>query len=135
MTISNWAYLDTHTMFIALKGCMTGEEHKETARIMAEIARELPVRQLLVDKSDVGNGEREEEIPSVAESAARTFTGAGLMRIAFLLAHDDPVAAPFSKAFARCGGEARAFDDYDEALGWLGVQPAAAQLRDTAAAR
>ena len=68
-----------------------------------------------------------------AESAARTFTGAGLMRIAFLLAHDDPVAAPFSKAFARCGGEAKAFDDYGEALAWLGVKPAESQSRTAAA--
>ena len=37
MSISNWAYLDTHTMFIALKGCMTGEEHKETALLKMPI--------------------------------------------------------------------------------------------------
>lgn len=125
MTISNWAYLDDRTMFIALKGCMTGDEHKETARIIAEIAREVPVRQLIVDKSEVGAGERRSEIPGVAQSAAETFYAAGLERIAFLLAHADPVARPFSEAFARLGGEARAFDDYEGAIAWLEVRPAA----------
>lgn len=124
MTISNWAYLDYRTMFIALKGCMTGDEHKETARIIAEIAREVPVRQLLIDKSDVGAGERRSEIPGVADSAARTFRTAGIQRIAFLLAHADPVAQPFSEAFARLGGEAKGFDSFEDASAWLEVKPA-----------
>lgn len=122
MTITNWAYLDHRTMFIGLKGCMTGDEHKETARIIAEIAREVPVRQLLIDKSCVGAGERAEEIPAVASSAARSFFDAGIERIAFLLAHEDPVAEPFSRAFKRLGGQARGFDDADEAADWLNVQ-------------
>lgn len=128
MTISNWAYLDNRTVFIALKGCMTADEHKETARIMAEIAREVPVRQLLVDKSEVGAGERESEIQNVAQSAANTFNEAGLTRIALLLAHADPVAQPFAEAFARLGGEARTFDDYEDAAAWLKISTPARQV-------
>ncbi len=121
MTISNWAYLDRHTMFIGLQGCMTGEEHKETARIIAEIARDVAVDKLLIDKSAVGNGERREDIPSVARIAARSIADAGVRKIAFLLAHDDPVAEPFKTEFRKLGGEARGFDDAEAAADWLGV--------------
>jgi len=72
----------------------------------------------------VGAGERREEIPDVAETAARAFREAGLERIAILLADNDPVAAPFQQAFARRGGETEGFDSYERALDWLSVEPA-----------
>lgn len=122
MTITNWAYLDRQTMFIALDGCMTGEEHKETVRIMAEIARDRPVRNLIVDKSRVGNGERDEDIPGVADTAASVLSEAGIRRVAVLVAHDDPTAEPFAKAFRRRHGRARTFRDWERARKWIGVR-------------
>lgn len=119
MPISDWKQLDPETAYVAMSGQLSREDYREACEVIAGLARETSMIRVAIDKCRVSEGLDSKEAQAVANETAEAMAGAGLERVAFILAHDDPVAGPFAESFTRLGGQAGAFDDLEPALSWL----------------
>lgn len=135
MTISNWKHLDSRTVHVSMKGQLSGDEYREAADALGNIAEETPVRQLVIDKLQVERDGHEESATAIAEDAAERMREGGIDRVAFLEVHPNGLADAFKQAFQRRGGEVKTFEDLQTAQGWLEVFHSGAAPDESAVSR
>lgn len=132
MPISNWKHLGDETVYLALTGQISAQEHRELARALADIAQVSTFRTVLMDKRDLDFEEDTEKARQSARDAAGVLLEAGVTRVCFIAPKDHAGIEPFKQSFEDRGGTVHVCPDFTSAVEALGLSYAGPSPRVTA---
>lgn len=116
MAISNWKYLGEETVYLALTGEISAQEHRDLARTLETIAEESAFDTLIMDKRGLVFEEDSDKARQSARDAAKVIFDAGVTRVGFIAEPDHAGIEPFKQAFETHGGTVEICTDLRSAV-------------------